>query len=621
MKSLLAFLLPGLLCLSLQLFSAQDFSALDAVTMAEAALLEHDLPQATQWWQQALRDDPHNTYLNQRYLETLRLRGKAEPAQAQRHYRDSITQASRLYKADVHSPQILHLASLAAQELGQLKAAEKWLRRNAVLYPDSYSFGYLLQFLQQYQLPIAVELVARALSYPWQHYNFTMAIAAGYLPHHPENYALVLLTAYEKWGPQQEIVSNLFSILAQLQWDAQRADFIEDLLQREITIPGAELEFYVNYTFEQDEYERLLKAYPQLGSLREYRAYHHVLAAALDRGEAAMARGCSVAMQQHFAPATDAMVYLHALAAFLADEPVEAAAFLSTEVNLDLAVYTLQSCITRAHRDTTLNTTCARLEDALAAEDATDWSRFLAASMRYWQGDVAGALELYDEVSIAFLQSYDLQTFLAEWVIQETADEAHAWQFLVGLPEPELHLGFAWARLQQADRALEYLHPDVRPLAMTTPDTALVVLEMLHITQDSTAMLQLGTRMVAAFPDDASVLNAVGYFIADGQLSAHYSWADTLLTRAREIAPASMAVLDSYLWLLYRMHRYDEAHPWLQEISAAEAWESTIAYHIGMLWLALGNRPMGMRYLQIAIDVNSDAATVEHVKKIIKEMQ
>lgn len=88
--------------------------------------------------------------------------------------------------------------------------------------------------------------------------------------------------------------------------------------------------------------------------------------------------------------------------------------------------------------------------------------------------------------------------------------------------------------------------------------------------------------IIAAQPDNAAALNALGYTLADQ--TDRYEEAEALIRQAYQLQPNEASIVDSMGWVSYRLGRLEEAREYL-----ARAWEldrnPEIAAHLGeVLW-------------------------------------
>jgi len=89
--------------------------------------------------------------------------------------------------------------------------------------------------------------------------------------------------------------------------------------------------------------------------------------------------------------------------------------------------------------------------------------------------------------------------------------------------------------------------------------------------------------IIAAEPDNAQALNALGYTLADR--TERYGEAHELIARALELSPNDFYILDSMGWVLYRLGRLDEAIDFLERARELRN-DPEVAAHLGeVLWV------------------------------------
>jgi len=89
--------------------------------------------------------------------------------------------------------------------------------------------------------------------------------------------------------------------------------------------------------------------------------------------------------------------------------------------------------------------------------------------------------------------------------------------------------------------------------------------------------------IIAAEPDNAQALNALGYTLADR--TERYQEAHDLIARALELNPDDFYILDSMGWVLYRLGRLEEAIDFLERARELRN-DPEVAAHLGeVLWV------------------------------------
>ncbi len=105
-------------------------------------------------------------------------------------------------------------------------------------------------------------------------------------------------------------------------------------------------------------------------------------------------------------------------------------------------------------------------------------------------------------------------------------------------------------------------------------------------------------KMLQTDPDNAQVLNALGYTLADR--TSRHEEAYRLIKRALELEPEDAAIQDSMGWVLYRLGRHGEAIGYLRKALENE-WDAEIASHlVEVLWVS-GEREEARRVWEEAL--------------------
>jgi tetratricopeptide (TPR) repeat protein len=104
--------------------------------------------------------------------------------------------------------------------------------------------------------------------------------------------------------------------------------------------------------------------------------------------------------------------------------------------------------------------------------------------------------------------------------------------------------------------------------------------------------------LLAADPDNATALNALGYTLADR--TTRYAEALELVSRALALQPNEPAILDSMGWVLFRNGQYDESVVYLSR-AYAEFPDAEVAAHLGEVLWAKGDTEDAIAIWQAAL--------------------
>ena len=120
--------------------------------------------------------------------------------------------------------------------------------------------------------------------------------------------------------------------------------------------------------------------------------------------------------------------------------------------------------------------------------------------------------------------------------------------------------------------------------------------------------------LIELFGDDADVKNFIGYSWAES--GYNLDRALKLIQEAVEVAP-NVAHLDSLLWVLFKLKRYDEAVEVIVRIEdeSLEVSDAVIYDHFGDVYSAIGNANKARKYWRKALESESDEADFDSIRK------
>ncbi len=153
------------------------------------------------------------------------------------------------------------------------------------------------------------------------------------------------------------------------------------------------------------------------------------------------------------------------------------------------------------------------------------------------------------------------------------------------------------ARAGATTNALQLLD---EALAATPGNSALrYARAMISEQQDDLAAMERDLRsIIAADPDNATALNALGYTLADR--TTRYKEAQELISRALALQPNEPAIQDSMGWVLFRMGHYEESVGYLTR-AYAEFPDPEVAAHLGEVLWVKGDNDAAMAVWQGAL--------------------
>jgi tetratricopeptide (TPR) repeat protein len=155
-----------------------------------------------------------------------------------------------------------------------------------------------------------------------------------------------------------------------------------------------------------------------------------------------------------------------------------------------------------------------------------------------------------------------------------------------------------------ARKAMELDPKDIGPLI-----TLSSIQERQKKFKDSETTLR---RALEIDPDNATVLNNLGYFLADR--NERLADAEALIRRAVNIEPTNGSFLDSLGWLLYRQNKLPEAQKYLELAVIYQARSATIHDHLGDLYKKIGQADKARAKWEDALKLATEPDEIKRIK-------
>ena len=119
--------------------------------------------------------------------------------------------------------------------------------------------------------------------------------------------------------------------------------------------------------------------------------------------------------------------------------------------------------------------------------------------------------------------------------------------------------------------------------------------------------------LVAENPNDASLLNALGYLLTD-QFDQRHDEARGYIQRALAMNPDSAAIIDSMGWVLFKLGDYDGALEYLERAYRLEQDPEIAAHLVDVRW-ALGEREAAIEFLESSLEQHPDDRHLRDVSR------
>jgi Flp pilus assembly protein TadD len=250
-----------------------------------------------------------------------------------------------------------------------------------------------------------------------------------------------------------------------------------------------------------------------------------------------------------------------------------------------------------------------RFTDLVASGEGTDSAALYLADIELRSGDADAALAAYRRLYDSSVALPARSRAAALLLDRHSRREALALldDYAADHPEDELDLTLAKARLLadhgEPDTGLEILGTELErhPQHPSIEYDRAVILEQAGHVHESVEALE---HMLEKRPEDPTLLNALGYTLADHSLELPH--AESLIRRALTVMPDSPAALDSLGWVHFRAGDAKGASGTLERAYSL-GHDAEIAAHWGeALWVS-GNRAEARRVWAAALARDPDS--------------
>jgi predicted Zn-dependent protease len=149
------------------------------------------------------------------------------------------------------------------------------------------------------------------------------------------------------------------------------------------------------------------------------------------------------------------------------------------------------------------------------------------------------------------------------------------------------------------------------------PDLILALASNYACLENYEEVLKIVEPLMKRFPEDAYVLNFVGYSLVE--LNRDLDRAENLLLKANELKPEDPYILDSLGWLYYKKGDYEKARTYLEKaVEKLKVDEPEIWAHLGEIYLKLGNKEKACELFKKAHQKTIHQREKKNLEKLLK---
>lgn len=600
--------------------STLNYEALHYYSMAETAIQMRDLNSAADLLKIAASKAPESIQIGERLLEILNQQAQFKPEVRE----EIILLGEEYYRKQLYSPDMLLYLTEAYNNRKDYDRAGFFLQLALEIRPTMRLYASYYLFLRKNQEETRRALLDQALDLPWQNQEDVLFVADLFRALDPEKTADIMEKAYDIWNDERTL-RMLLSAYENLGEQEKINTAIQNHLDQKLeTSDLLKIHLISNY-FQERNFQKVVDNSKICLEINHDPVLRYLFFSAfsLNLEELALAAG-KAALSVGDLP-EELLSSFHAYYAFVlfkTGDDDQAAYHFAAADNLEiiaqlLTEYGLLSGMEEGRIDNFL--ALIREKSSLA-----DFGNFITAYIYTLLDRKQEGVTYMDKVSRAYLKENDQLLFAAISYLNNQNDVEEASNLLdlreEKSPSIQEVMGFYYYNTEADSLAFSYFLSEVN----SNPQPAAGIFVIMSILAERLGkieeLVEILDKAVTLYPDNAEILNILGYTIADHDLRDRFDQGERLLTEAVALEPENVMFWDSLAWLHFRLNRFDEALSAMQKPLAAGIEHSEIAYHLGEIYLKLNMISEARKYLNLAIDLDTEPASVQNALELLESI-
>ncbi len=599
--------------------SEPTFLSAHYYALAETAFENNDLATAVNLFQRAVQEDPNSIHIKQRLLETL-----AIMSYTQNEYIVELSElGEEFFKSGIYSAEILKITADAYRARKNYERADFFYREALKIEKDMSSLAMYYIFRKEYYPPADKQILLEAIELPWKNREEIIFIARHISDIDPEKGLEILTEAYQKWDDEQTL-KQLLSAFDKTGDDEKVMILIQRRLDEEKPVSEPIISFLIARYFANKNWDSVLENKDiifQSGS-EDLLKYLFFSAINLKNYEVGIKAGRSLEELGNIPQEMQASFYSYlAKLYFDSRQKTEAARTLAKSDDLDtlrdfvfqfpfeqdeqifeelleiLQQYNnLSEDKNQIHYMLSIMYTAANRKDEATREILsidpqsliTKNMNFTAASLLLQNSDnYQKAIKLIELAPDSVYTSNDIVSSILYGIGKDSLSYRVLMKEISENPKPHVASYLRYSIL--ADKL-----------------------------DSRRNMLEILKKGLADYPQNVDLMNVLGYMIAKHEIKEEYKLAYDLLTEAVELRPESEMIWDSLAWLHFVDGKAEKALQAMKIPLSKPIENSEIAYHLGAIYLELGEQKLAKKYLELAVQINDDESAVKDAEQLLE---
>ena len=597
-----------------------NFIAENYFLFGQAAMQQHDFENAVQLYKKAVEADSNNVYLKETLMEVLALKAFFDKSA-----NSEIIELGKIFcNKNIKSEKIYSIIAESYRNEQQNEMAEKCFKKAIKTRPTMRNLTAYYVFQQNTKPSGNIKLLKKAIKLPWDEEKLVLTIAELYSEIDSVKSLEIFTDAYEKWTDETSLTPLLTSyekqglqnkVIETIQFHIDNNRILSDPIKI----------YLIGRYFSIGQYDEILKNKTLCFEVGTHDILKYLFFSAIRKNDISTGIRAGLAIEESGELTEE---FSSSFYTYFADLYLSAGDYVEAANNLFKAkdINTIHTYIFKVDLSKDLERKekiyKLLLQYYNILEDKTKANYLLAIFHTEFE-EKEIALEVLNKLPDSFINENELNLMVALAYIQNAMDLQKARSLLSNIEGMKItpneliasllfgteHDSIAYSILK--DEIETNLKPDASTFATCsilgemydTPDSLLIILE----------------KGVVLYPENADLLNAVGYFIAKNELEEKYDEALNYLKKAVSLMPESEMIWDSLAWLYCKQQRYDEALKAMRVPLSKEINNSEIAYHIGEIYHKLNKKKKAEYYFKLAIELDNEKQSVQLSKEILSE--
>ncbi|MCK4357855.1 MAG: tetratricopeptide repeat protein [Candidatus Cloacimonetes bacterium] len=183
-------------------------------------------------------------------------------------------------------------------------------------------------------------------------------------------------------------------------------------------------------------------------------------------------------------------------------------------------------------------------------------------------------------------------------------------------PHTHLWIGNFYKNEKQYEKAI-YYHKEAIKEDSTNIATYFSLATIYNTQKELENEIIVLENAIQLFPDNAELLNWLGYTLVDNDTRLDYSL--ILLQKAISLDPDNVYIWDSLAWAYYKFGNYAEALKSMKLVLEKDVQDTVIRYHIGNIYWKLGQIESAKENWNLAIEIDNNEEAKLQSEEMLKK--